>query len=209
MWKQPKELEQFELFRKNAKTVGVILMVLGFLGAMFPVAASVTTLLFVSWLLILVGVVTGYFTYVTDASDWRGWLKTLIFLGVGIYMLVSPAAGIATLGLLFSIYFFMDAFSGFMLASSFYPNKGWGIWAINAVLSLLMAMIFVIGWPHTSIMLIGLLVGFSLFFDGLALVMGMNVLKNVEKEFIKETDHVNDSTDTDTVKDNTSTDDEK
>jgi len=199
MWKHPKELEQFELFRKNAKTVGVILMVLGFLGAMFPVAASVTTLVFVSWLLIMVGVLTGYFTYVTDASDWRGWLKTLIFLGVGIYMLVSPATGIATLGLLFSIYFFMDAFSGFMMASSFYPNKGWGIWAINAILSLLMAMIFVIGWPHTSVLLIGLLVGFSLFFDGLALLMGVNVLNNVEKELKKQNDHTSDTIDTNTV----------
>ncbi len=182
MWKQPKKLEQFDLFKKNAKTAGIILMVLGFLGAMLPMAASVTTLVFVAWLLILVGVMMGYFTYVTDPSDWKGWLKTLIFLGVGIYMLVEPATGIATLGLLFSIYFFMDAFSGFMMASSFYPNKGWGIWAINAVLSLLMAMIFVIGWPHTSILLIGLLVGFSLFFDGLALLMGVNVLKNVQKE---------------------------
>ncbi|MCD6211421.1 MAG: DUF308 domain-containing protein [Sulfurovum sp.] len=199
MWKHPKELEQFELFRKNAKTVGVILMVLGFLGAMFPVAASVTTLVFVSWLLIMVGVLTGYFTYATDASDWRGWLKTLIFLGVGIYMLVSPATGIATLGLLFSIYFFMDAFSGFMMASSFYPNKGWGIWAINAILSLLMAMIFVIGWPHTSVLLIGLLVGFSLFFDGLALLMGVNVLNNVEKELKKQNDHTSDTIDTNTV----------
>lgn len=199
MWKHPKELEQFELFRKNAKTVGVILMVLGFLGAMFPVAASVTTLVFVSWLLIMVGALTGYFTYATDASDWRGWLKTLIFLGVGIYMLVSPATGIATLGLLFSIYFFMDAFSGFMMASSFYPNKGWGIWAINAILSLLMAMIFVIGWPHTSVLLIGLLVGFSLFFDGLALLMGVNVLNNVEKELKKQNDHTSDTIDTNTV----------
>jgi len=201
MWKHPKELEQFELFRKNAKTVGVILMVLGFLGAMFPVAASVTTLVFVSWLLIMVGVLTGYFTYVTDASDWRGWLKTLIFLGVGIYMMVSPATGIATLGLLFSIYFFMDAFSGFMMASSFYPNKGWGIWTINAILSLLMAMIFVIGWPHTSVMLIGLLVGFSLFFDGLALLMGVNILNNVEKELKKQNDHPQDTIDANIVND--------
>jgi len=182
MWKHPKELEQFELFRKNAKTVGIVLMVVGFLGAMFPVAGSLTTVVFVAWLLLMSAFLVGYFTYKSDAGDWRGWLKTLIFLGVGLYMLGNPAGGIATLGLLFSIYFFMDAFSGFTLAASFYPNKGWGIWAINAVLSLLMAMIFVIGWPHTSIVLIGLLVGFSLFFDGLALVMGANVLDKIDND---------------------------
>jgi len=43
-------------------------------------------------------------------------------------------------------------------------------------------MIFVIGWPHTSVILIGLLVGFSLFFDGLALVMGANIFTYLENE---------------------------
>ena len=182
MWKHPKELEQLEVFKKNAKTVGVIMMIIGFLGAIFPVAASLTTVVFVAWMLLFSAFIVGWFTYKTDASDWRGWLKALIFFGVGIYMIVSPIGGIATLGLLFSIYFFMDAFSGFTLAASFYPNKGWGIWAINAVLSLIMAMIFVIGWPQTSIVLIGLLVGFSLFFDGLALVMGANLFEKVLKD---------------------------
>jgi len=180
MWKVPKEIEQLEGFRKNAKTVGIILMVVGFLGAIFPVAASLTTVVFVSWILLFAGTLTGYFTYKSDVSDWRGWLKSLIFVGVGIYMVVNPVGGIATLGLLFSIYFFMDAFSGFTLASSFYPHKGWGIWAFNALLSMLMAMIFVLGWPHTSIVLIGLLVGFSLFFDGLALLMGANIFTKID-----------------------------
>ncbi len=181
MWKYPKDAHALENFGKHAKTAGIILMVIGAIGAMFPIAASLTTLVFVSWILVFAGVLTGYFTYKSNAGDWTGWLKSLIFLGVGIYMLVSPAGGIATLGLIFAIYFFMDAFSGFIMASSFYPNKGWGIWTLNAVLSLAMAMIFVIGWPQTSILLIGLLVGFSLFFDGLALVMGVNIVKNLQQ----------------------------
>jgi uncharacterized membrane protein HdeD (DUF308 family) len=181
MWKHPQVLEEMEIFQKNAKTVGIILMVVGFIGAMFPVAASITTVMFVAWLLLLSGLLVGYFTYKTDAGDWRGWLKSLIFLGAALYMLISPLGGIATLGLLFAIYFFMDAFSGFTLAASFYPHKGWGIWTLNAVLSLVMATIFVAGWPHTSIVLIGLLVGFSLFFDGLALVMGAKIFTNIKR----------------------------
>lgn len=176
MWKPPKALEQLEMFQKNAKTVGFIMMILGVIGALFPVVTSFTTVIFVAWLLLFSGFLTGFYTYKSDRSDWKGWLKSLIFLGVGVYMILSPLGGIATLGLLFSIYFFMDAFSSFTLATSFYPNKGWGIWIINAVLSLIIAVLFVIGWPLTSVVLIGLLVGFSLFFDGLALIMGANVM---------------------------------
>jgi len=182
MWKNPKELVMLGKYKKQAKTAGIIFIILGLVGAIFPVFASFATVIFVSWLMLLAGMFAGYFTYITDKSDWSGWLKSIILIGVALYMLLSPLGGIATLGLLFSIYFFMDAFSGFMLSSAFYPKKGWGIWAIRPVLSLLMAMIFVVGWPATSLYLIGLLVGFSLFFDGVALLMAGNALEELKKD---------------------------
>jgi uncharacterized membrane protein HdeD (DUF308 family) len=182
MWKNPKELIMLDKYKKQAKTAGIIFIILGLVGAIFPVFASFATVIFVSWLMLLAGMFAGYFTYITDKSDWLGWLKSIILIGVGLYMLLSPLGGIATLGLLFSIYFFMDAFSGFMLSSAIYPQKGWGIWAINSVLSLLMAMIFVVGWPATSLYLIGLLVGFSLFFDGVALLMAGNALEELKRD---------------------------
>ncbi len=181
MWKSPKEVILLGKYKKQAKIAGIIFIVLGLIGALFPVFASFATVIFVSWLMLFAGVLAGYFTFVTDKSDFGGWLKSIILVGVAIYMLASPMGGIATLGLLFSIYFFMDAFSGFMLSSSIYPNKGWGIWAINAVLSLLMAVIFLANWPFSSMYLIGLLVGFSLFFDGIALLMAGNALEELEK----------------------------
>ena len=178
MWKYPNEMKLLAKFKKHAKTAGIIFMILGFIGAVFPVLTSLATVIFVSWLMLIAGIFAGYFTYITDRDDWSGWLKSFILIGVALYMILSPFGGIATLGLLFSIYFFMDAFSGFMMASSLYPNRGWGLWAINAVLSMLMAVIFVVGWPFTSMYLIGLLVGFSLFFDGISLLVAGNALES-------------------------------
>ena len=182
MWKSPKEMVLLGKYKKQARLAGILFMILGFIGALYPVFASFATVIFVSWLMLFAGILAGYFTFVTDKSDFGGWLKSIILIGVAIYMLVSPLGGIATLGLLFSIYFFMDAFSGFMLASSLYPNKGWGLWTINAVLSLVMAVIFVVNWPFSSMYLIGLLVGFSLFFDGIALLMSGNALEELSKD---------------------------
>ena len=181
MWNQPKEMILMEKFGKNAKIAGVLFMILGFIGAMYPVFTSFATVVFVSWLMLFAGLMAGYFTYVTDRNEWSGWLKSIVLVGVALYMLLSPMGGVATLGLLFSIYFFMDAFSGFMMASALYPSKGWGIWTINAILSLVMAVIFIINWPFTSLYLIGLLVGFSLFFDGLALIMGGKFIQDMSK----------------------------
>jgi uncharacterized membrane protein HdeD (DUF308 family) len=181
MWKSPKEMVLLGKYKKQAKLAGILFMILGLIGALYPVFTSLATVIFVSWLMLFAGILAGYFTFVTDKSDFGGWLKSIILVGVAIYMLASPLGGIATLGLLFSIYFFMDAFSGFMLASSLYPNKGWGLWAINAVLSLVMAVIFVMNWPFSSLYLIGLLVGFSLFFDGIALLMAGIALEELNK----------------------------
>ena len=182
MWKSPKEMVLLGKYKKQARIAGILFMILGFIGALYPVFASFATVIFVSWLMLFSGILAGYFTLVTDKSDFSGWLKSIILVGVAIYMLSSPMGGIATLGLLFSMYFFMDAFSGFMISSSIYPNKGWGLWAINAVLSLVMAVIFVLNWPFSSMYLIGLLVGFSLFFDGIALLMVGNTLEELSKD---------------------------
>jgi len=48
--------------------------------------------------------------------------------------------------------------------------KGWGLLAFNKILSLLLAMIFLIGWSATSFVLVELLIAISLFFDGWTLL---------------------------------------
>ncbi len=182
MWKYPKTNDLLGKAGKYAKIAGVVFMLLGLIGILFPAFASFATVLFLAWIMLIAGLMAGYFTYQTDRTDWAGWLKSIVLVGVALYMIFSPLGGIATLGLLLSIYFFMDAFSGFMIVSSLYPKKGWGIWLINAILSIVMAIIFMIGWPFTSSYLIGLFVGFSLFFDGLALFMGAKVFTNIDKD---------------------------
>lgn len=177
MWKNPKELNLIKKFESHIKVAGILFIILGVIGALFPVFTSFATVVFVAWLMLFAGFMAGYFTYMTDRTDWAGWLKSFILIGVASYMLFSPLGGIATLGLLLSIYFFMDAFSGFMVASAQYPNKGWGLWSVNGLLSFAMAVLFIIGWPLTSAYLIGILVGFSLFLDGLALLMGIKFFK--------------------------------
>ncbi|MBL0721727.1 MAG: DUF308 domain-containing protein [Sulfurovum sp.] len=177
MWKPIKDFKLIDTFGKNAKIAGVIFIILGFIGILFPILFSYATVVFISWLMLFTGVLAAYFTYVTDRTDWAGWLKSLLLIGMGLYMLFSPLGAIATLGLLFSIYFFMDGFSGFAIASSLYPDKAWMLWTLNGIFSLIIGIIFIMGWPFTSTYLIGLLVGVSLLFDGFALFMGGKALE--------------------------------
>ncbi len=149
--------------------IGILLIGLGTLGVFVPGLASLGTVLFFSWLLIFGGILWAIHTYRYDAKSVMNWLKPVLLLSVGGLMLFYPVTGVATLGLLLAIYLLMDAVSSFALAQSVHPEKGWGWMAFNGVISALLAALFLIGWPATSIWLVGLYVSISLIFDGWAL----------------------------------------
>jgi len=172
MWSYPKEKDVFEKFGKYAKIAGVIFIILGLIGIIFPVYMTLATEVFVSWIMLLAGMAAGYFTWITDKHNWLGWLKSFILVGVALLMLIYPMSGVGTIGLLLAIYFFMDAFAGFGLASLTYPKKRWFLWSFNALLSFVLGVFFLINWPFSSMYLIGIFVGMSLFFDGLVLLVG-------------------------------------
>ena len=160
---------------KYAKIAGVVFMLLGLIGIIFPQFMTIATVTFVSWLMLFAGLLAGYFTYITDKSDAMGWLKSFILIGIALFMLFYPISGAGTIGLLLSIYFFMDGFASFSIALSNKGNKGSLLWFANAFFSILIAIIFIVGWPFSSMYLIGLLVGFSLFADGFVLLMGGSI----------------------------------
>jgi uncharacterized membrane protein HdeD (DUF308 family) len=172
----------FDKLKKYSKIGGILFLVLGLIGIIFPSFMTFSTVVFVSYLMLFAGLSSGWMTWISNKEDWAGWLKSFLLVGISLFMLFYPLQGVATLGLLFSIYFFMDAFAGFGLAFSAQGSQHKWLWIFNAAMSLLLAVVFMVGWPFSSIWLVGFFVGVSLFFDGIALLMGSTVLGELEKE---------------------------
>lgn len=172
MWKHPTQNHLFEKFAKYAKLTGAIFIVLGLVGIIYPAFMTVVTVTFVSWLMLFAGFMAAYFTWLSNRNDVMGWLKSFMLIGISLYMLFYPMVGAATIGLLLSIFFFVDGFAGLALALSMRPNKIWIVWMINAIFSFAIGALFILSWPFNSTYLVGLFVGFSLFFDGIALLVG-------------------------------------
>ena len=175
-----------DTFKKYAKIGGFLFIVLGAIGIFFPTFMTLGTLVFVSYLMLFAGVSSVTLTWMSNRGDWAGWLKSLLLIVVALYMIFYPMGGVATLGLLFSFYFFMDAFGGFGLAFSAEDKKHKWVWIFNAVTSFILAVIFLIDWPFTSLWLIGFFVGISLFFDGIALIVGGYAVDELEETKEKE-----------------------
>jgi len=167
-------------FKKHAKISGTIFVLFGAIGILFPVFMSVTTVMLVAYLMMFAGISAGVLTWKSNREDWVGWLKSFILVLTSFFILYYPVQGAAALGLVFSVYFFMDAFAGFGLAFSLRPQKIWLVWFFNAITSLALGVLFVIGWPTSSMFLIGILVGISLLFDGVALLLGGAFVQDVD-----------------------------
>ena len=167
-------------FKKHAKIGGTLFVLLGAIGILFPAFMSLTTVLLVGYLMLFAGISAGILTYKSNHEDWTGWLKSFILVLSSFLILFYPLQGAAVLGLVFAVYFFTDAFAGFSLALSLRPEKIWLVWLLNALTSLALGILFVVGWPTSSLFLIGILVGISLLFDGIALLLGGVFIQDIE-----------------------------
>lgn len=150
--------------------IGILLIVLGGVGMLLPELMSLQTTVFIASLFLIGGAFWLVHAIKYSLRTWSDWLKPVLLLITGCLMLFYPLSGIAAVGLLLSIYLLLDAFGSFTLASTLRPERGWGWMMFNGVVSLMLAVMFLIGWPETSMFLVGLYVAISLFFDGFALV---------------------------------------
>ena len=168
-------------FKKNAKIGGTLFVLLGLVGIFYPAVVSLTTVLLVAYLMLFAGISAGVMTYKSNREDIAGWLKSFILVLSSVLLLFYPFEGAAVLGLVLAIYFFTDAFAGFSLALSLRPQKVWLVWLFNALTSLTLGVLFVVGWPKSSLFLIGILVGISLLLDGIALLLGGAFVEDVDE----------------------------
>ena len=175
--------ELLKKFSTHSIVVGILLMITGLLGIFLPVAMSLTVTIFVAWLFIISGIFSAVQVYKNYKKKWMAWLKPFLLLVTGIFMLLYPLSGVAALGLLLAVYFFMDTFASVSLALELHPHRGWGWMLFNGLISLLLAILFLIYWPFGSLWLVGLFVGISLFMDGASLLgIGLAARKAERKE---------------------------
>lgn len=148
---------------------GILLIVAGVLALLMPAVAALATTLFLGWLLVVSGALELIHAFQTRSASGFGWrlASAILTLLVGLAIVFLPMAGIASLALLIGGFLFLAGVVRLALAYLLRPLKGWGWVLFDGVVSILVAFLVVIGWPATSVALIGFLTGFSLILTGL------------------------------------------
>jgi len=147
---------------------GVLLIVFGFLAVLMPAVAALATAIVFAWVLILSGSFEVAYAIQTRADRGCGWklASGLLTLILGIAVLVMPLAGVASLALLVGGVLLVSGVARLMLAWRMRQSRGWGWVMFDGLLSVALAVLIVVGWPGSSLAIIGLLAGFTLISSG-------------------------------------------
>jgi len=151
-----------------AIALSVLLILAGILAIVVPPAAGIAVAILVAWLLVLGGLAHLAFAWHVRSAGGLVWeiVLGLLYLALGIYLLVRPVVGLASLTLLLASYLFAKGIVVIILAFRIrsLPGSGW-LFFDGAVALILGAMIG-LSWPSSSEWAIGTLIGISMLFAG-------------------------------------------
>jgi len=174
-WKTPPDFKtvvetEQRMLGRFLTPVAVFLIVLGFLGIASPIFLSALTDGLIAAVLILGGGAWLAHSFELRSQNLGDWLRPLLLLATGAIMVALPHAGIASIGLLFTLYFLIDAYRNFNRPRSL-DGLGRGWFYFSGVVDIAIALLFILTWPQGSLILVGIFVGVNLIFDGIVLLM--------------------------------------
>ena len=175
----PKFTDTVKRFGAHSLWVGITLLVVGTVGVLVPVVMSMMTVAVIASLMVAGGLLWVWHSF-RHGAGWADWIKPVVLLAAGGLIAYQPWTGIASVALLISIYLGLDAIASFSLARNLSGKSGHGWMIFNGIMDILLAIVFLWGWPQSSLWMVGLFVGISLIFDGWALVMISWSLKHQE-----------------------------
>ena len=153
--------------------VSILMILAGVLAIAVPLAAGIAVNIVVAWLLVFAGVahlVFGWHLRGIGGALWQ-MLVGLLYIGVGIYLLVHPLAGLVTLTLALAIYLFAEGVLELILSFQVRPRQGWGWLLLDGIVTLILAIMIWRTWPASTEWVIGTLVGISMIFSGTTRLM--------------------------------------
>jgi uncharacterized membrane protein HdeD (DUF308 family) len=148
--------------------LGIVMVILGALAILWPVAGAAATNAFVAWIIFLGGFIKTVHAFRTRAVKGFGWrlITGLLYLLLGIWMLLYPLEGIAALTLWIAALLFASGIVVIVLAFNLRPRPGWSWVLVDGIIAVVLAVLLTSGWPANSILFISAFVGINLIWSG-------------------------------------------
>jgi uncharacterized membrane protein HdeD (DUF308 family) len=153
---------------------GIVLVILGVLAVLVPVIATLALTILLGWLF-LIGGVMGLITSIwarRAPGFWWGLISAVISIVAGLLLVASPVQGAVSLTFVLVAFFIIEGIVTIMYALQHRTELSgrWGFMLVSGIITLLLAVMIIMGLPATAAWAIGLLVGIDMIFGGAALI---------------------------------------
>ena len=148
---------------------GIVLLVLGIAAIVRSVAATVVSMLFFGWLLVIAAGIEVVQTIMAgrETGMFQHLAAAVLFGVVGVLMIWRPVVTAEILTLLMGAFFLVTGlFQIVAPVMSSLPDWGWHVF--NGIITLLLGLLVLAQWPVSGLWVIGMFVGIDLLFYGSA-----------------------------------------
>jgi len=152
---------------------GVLLIVSGVLAIGSPFLAAVAVNVAIAWLIVLAGalhVIIAFQAHSAGSMIWK-LLVGVAYICFGVYLIMQPAIGVASLTLLLASLFLIEGALAIVLYFQMRSLGGSGWMLVDGVITLVLGLMIYMQWPSSSAWAIGTLVGVSMLMGGVSRVM--------------------------------------
>jgi uncharacterized membrane protein HdeD (DUF308 family) len=152
---------------------GLLLVVTGMLAICSPFLAAVAVTALIGWLIVVAGIVHLAIAFHSHGGGSVTWklLVGLAYVAFGLYVVIHPVIGLASLTLMLASLFLIEGILDFVLFFKMRPLQGSSWMLIDGVITLLLGLLIYVQWPSSSAWAIGTLVGVSMIMSGISRVM--------------------------------------
>lgn len=148
---------------KWSLVIGIALLIFGFIALGNLIVATAASIYLVGVVMLIGGVLQLIHGFAQKERKAIWIIAGLLYAIAGIFALSNPFAFSSVLTLGLGIVLIFTGVSRLFSASSA-PGRGWIIF--SAIITLLLGVALVVGWPANSLWVIGLFLAFDLIFQG-------------------------------------------
>jgi uncharacterized membrane protein HdeD (DUF308 family) len=151
---------------------GIGMLLLGVAAVVRSVTATVVSMLFFGWLLVLasgIEIAQGFFQHL---------LAAILFGVAGLLLATRPLKSAEVVTLFMGLFFLVGGLFQF-IGSAVIALPGWGWHAADGVITFVLGLLVLAGWPASGLWVIGLFLGIDLILYGgawIALALGLRTM---------------------------------
>ncbi|MFF1925931.1 HdeD family acid-resistance protein [Streptomyces sp. NPDC058221] len=151
--------------------LGILLVVAGLVGLVYTGVATLTSMILFGWLLLVGGLVGLLHAIQSRGTNyfWLGVVVAALNIAAGVVVIRHPHGSAEALTMFAALLFLTGGV--FRLAGSVVvrgPQFGWTL--LQGAFGLLLGLLVLFDWPHSSLYVLGCFFSLALLFDGLGLV---------------------------------------